>query len=445
MMKGDFSRFTFNKNKNYIGLLRQQGHVLLDSDWNEQSFLWIENFRQLARDIMGDFAIPLTSNEITGDNSSAFRISRFSVDSGGIIDFRIAKGLAYIAGFPLSLSRDVNFRNQPDYPEPEMPETDDDILIFIEAWQKTVDYIEDSFIREPILGGPDTCLRARLVGQVKAIPGRNIEGADMAGTYLSDLYPQGDSTLTAKIDYSGRQIPLSFGEIEATGGYAVQNLHMRVEFHRGVAANGGFSEGLKWSDENCSTVAPVHKIIGPDSALIEEPEAVSGSSLNKGDLVEICNLITEMHRQGGQLARIKNVKHVDEGHVVELDTPIHPLLTRVRTGGRGASGFDLAPRLRRWSGYLSPVIPEKSINLGRGIKIIIHSSEKDVKIIPGDYWAFAIRDRDYNKRYFPQKSLPDGVKVHRFPLAIARRKEKNKPFEIIDCRRFFEPLISQKS
>ncbi|UCC79546.1 MAG: hypothetical protein JSW64_14975, partial [Candidatus Zixiibacteriota bacterium] len=277
-MKGDFSRFTFDKYKNYIGLLRQQGHVLLDADWNEQSFLWIENFRQLARDILGDFAIPLNSNEITDDNSSALRISRFSVDSGRVVDFRISRGLAYIAGYPFMLTKDTTFRNQSDFPEPISPEIKGDILVYIEVWLKTVDYIEDSLIREPLLGGPDTCLRARLVGQVKAISSHGLDSCDGAVKYLEDLYPGNRSTLTAAIDYSGRQIPLSFGEIEAGGGYTVQNLHMRLELHRGVASNGGFTEGIKWSDENCATVAPVHKTMSPDSVLVEDPEAVSGSS-----------------------------------------------------------------------------------------------------------------------------------------------------------------------
>jgi hypothetical protein len=443
-MKGDFSRFTYDKYKNYIGLLRQQGHVLLDSDWNEQSFLWAENFRQLARDILGQFAIPLNPNEITKDNSSALKISRFSIDSGGMIDFKISRGLAYIAGFPFILAKDCTFRNQPDYPEPESAEIKGDVLVYIEVWHKTVDYIEDSFIREPILGGPDTCLRARLVGQIKTVSSEGLDSDKDASNYLSKIFASNPATLTAKIDYSGRQIPLSFGEIEAAGGYSVQNLHMRLEFHRGVGSNGGFSEGLKWSDENCATAAPVHKTVDPNSVLIEEPEAVSGASLNKGDMVEVGNLITELHRHGGQLARIKNIKQVDDGHLIELDSEIHPLLRRSKMGGKSGSRVDLAPRIRRWSGYISPITPEKQVSLGKGIKITIHAPAKNMDIIPGDFWTFAIRDKDYNRRYFPLKSSPDGVRVYRFPLAIIRQKGKNRVGEIIDCRKFFNPISSLK-
>ena len=36
-MKGDFSRDTFDENKNYSSVLMQQGRVMLDADWNEQT------------------------------------------------------------------------------------------------------------------------------------------------------------------------------------------------------------------------------------------------------------------------------------------------------------------------------------------------------------------------------------------------------------------------
>ncbi|UCC78799.1 MAG: hypothetical protein JSW64_11015, partial [Candidatus Zixiibacteriota bacterium] len=145
---------------------------------------------------------------------------------------------------------------------------------------------------------------------------------------------------------------------------------------------------------------------------------------------------------GGQIARIKDIKHVDEGHLVELDSAIHPLLARSRIATRSGSKIELAPRLRRWSGYFSPVMPEKTINLGRGIKATLHAPGKNIEIVPGDYWTFAIRDRDYNRKYFPQKSPPDGVRVYRHPLAIVKQTGKSEFRKSIDCRKFFKPLTS---
>lgn len=420
--------------------MRQQGRVLLDSDWNEQSFIWAENFRQLARSIMGDFAIPLAANEITPDNSSAFKISRFSVGSGGVIDFRIGRGLAYIAGFPFTLSKDISFRSQLDLPEPQSPEIDNDIIIYIEVWQRSISYIDDDFIREQALGGPDSCTRIKLVGQVKAVSSAEIGSKSEAKKYLEDTLPKNDLLLTIKIDHSGRQIPLSFGEIDVSGGYSVPNLHLRIEIHKGLDANGGLSQGLKWSDENCATVVRILEAVNSSSLLIEEPEAVSGSFFQEGDRVEICNLVTELHRQGGQMARIAKMSHEAAGHVITLDSEIHPMLTRLRIGAKYGPKTDLAPRLRRWAGFVPHITVGKPYSLGKGIKGTFNSPEKKFTAIPGDYWTFAIRDREYNKKYSPQKAPPEGVRAYRYPLAIIKNSGKNKTGEIIDCREFFKPL-----
>jgi hypothetical protein len=34
-VKGDFTRFLFDPLKRYVGVLLQQGRVILDADWNE--------------------------------------------------------------------------------------------------------------------------------------------------------------------------------------------------------------------------------------------------------------------------------------------------------------------------------------------------------------------------------------------------------------------------
>ena len=35
-MQGDFTRLTFDRSKHYSSVLKQQGRVALDADWNEQ-------------------------------------------------------------------------------------------------------------------------------------------------------------------------------------------------------------------------------------------------------------------------------------------------------------------------------------------------------------------------------------------------------------------------
>src|SRR5262249_51087775 len=52
-MKGDFSRDTFNPGRPFSRVLRQQGRVDLDSDWNEQVASLLQLDRQLTGDLLG--------------------------------------------------------------------------------------------------------------------------------------------------------------------------------------------------------------------------------------------------------------------------------------------------------------------------------------------------------------------------------------------------------
>jgi hypothetical protein len=438
-MKGDFSRFTYSPLNNYLGILKQQGRVDLDSDWNEQTEIISEYLRQLTSDILGHFAVPLAANDITNDNSQALKITDYSSGPGGVIDFKIGRGLGYVGGYPLLLPKDIAFRSQPDYPEAETPVGGSDLLVFIEAWKKTINYIDDETIREPALGGPDTSLRAKLVGQVKVIMVNKVEGPHEAYEFINSAYLPANVVLTLQIDQSAHQIPMSFGEVDMGGGMIPGNLHYRIEFHRGIMPNGDIVEGVKWSDENAATVVRALKSVDGSAFLVEEPEQVTGESFKEGDWVEVSNTVTELQRQGSQMARIISTESADGGLLVRLDTMVHPLLARFRNGGRSALPFDPAPRLRRWSGYVEPLAMKTVYNLGHGIKLTFHSTERKYRIEPGDYWTYAIRDRDYNKRHAPQKAAPSGIRKYRHPLAIIKRDSNNQATEIIDCRRFFEP------
>src|SRR5690554_2485367 len=57
-MKGDFSSIRFAPQKHYTQVLKQQGRVDLDSDWNEQSLIFNHLDRQKAIDVIGNCGIP---------------------------------------------------------------------------------------------------------------------------------------------------------------------------------------------------------------------------------------------------------------------------------------------------------------------------------------------------------------------------------------------------
>jgi photosystem II stability/assembly factor-like uncharacterized protein len=57
-MKGDFSRIRYSPKKHYTRVLKQQGRVDLDSDWNEQSAMLDMLDRKRAVDVIGKCGVP---------------------------------------------------------------------------------------------------------------------------------------------------------------------------------------------------------------------------------------------------------------------------------------------------------------------------------------------------------------------------------------------------
>lgn len=85
-MSGDFSRKTFNKRKDYSGVLMQQGRVQLDANWNEQLDIHGHRTETETVDVVGPCGVPLKNDgfkiEVLPDN----------------MDLRIGAGRIYVGG-----------------------------------------------------------------------------------------------------------------------------------------------------------------------------------------------------------------------------------------------------------------------------------------------------------------------------------------------------------
>src|SRR5215217_5200713 len=96
--KGDYSsNFTNESCKHYTGVLKQQGRVDLDSDWNEAHDIAAYLRQTLTRDVIGFCGIP--------QSGGGFDISGYIPldipDTGtGIVDLElvISPGRAYVEG-----------------------------------------------------------------------------------------------------------------------------------------------------------------------------------------------------------------------------------------------------------------------------------------------------------------------------------------------------------
>lgn len=111
------------------------------------------------------------------------------------------------------------------------PASTSSALAYLEVWRRLVTYLQDDQ-RELALGGPDTTVRARTVGQVKVLaipPDHRPDALDCAHlvAYLPDDGAGRLSTVTAELDP-----PTSLCDLSDAGVFSgAQNLLYRVEIH----------------------------------------------------------------------------------------------------------------------------------------------------------------------------------------------------------------------
>ena len=156
-MKGDITRETFRPQRHYWGVLRQQGRVDIDADWNEQVRIGRHHDITRTADLIGPSGGPVSG--------AGFELS---VDTSGAV--RISAGRYYVAGILAENEADVPLDAQPDPPGDEVPEGEGFHLAYLDVWDRHVTALDDPAIREVALGGPDTATRARTIWQVRTMP-----------------------------------------------------------------------------------------------------------------------------------------------------------------------------------------------------------------------------------------------------------------------------------
>src|SRR6185436_14626769 len=154
-MKGDFSRFTFDRRKHYAGVRLQQGRVQLDADWNEQDDIDAYHRHTLTTYLIGRSGAP----EIDGG---------FDLKVTGNKP-RITPGRYYVDGLLCENEEEVPIDGQPDLPGFVLPTTAGSYLAYLDVWQRSVTALEDHLLLEPALSGADTAARVRTVWQVKLL------------------------------------------------------------------------------------------------------------------------------------------------------------------------------------------------------------------------------------------------------------------------------------
>lgn len=394
-MKGDFTRFGYDRSKHYSRVLHQQGRVALDADSNLSAAVLLHHIRALTRDLYGSFGGPADSGfTLAVDGSTAPP------------RLWIGPGHYYVEGILCENDAWVDYAEQPDYAvaEPDPNGAGGDALLawlrnpaqaqrfwlYLDVWERHMTWIEDDGMREPALGGPDTTTRAKVVWQVKALAW-NPDWGDATGTEacalpLPSLVAIGSARMAARVDPG--PVFTDPCSIAPDAQYRGAENHLyRVEVHTGGDAAGAT---FKWSRDNGSVATRWLGLGGNADSLIVK----SSRGFCAGDWVELSHDALDLAGMAGQLLRVSVV----EGDQLTIDAASVPA-----AGMMPWSETLSNPKIRRWDqrgndvvGLRDGAVPVSEstaaqpawIDLEDGIQIAFATGGR---YRSGDYWVFAAR------------------------------------------------------
>ena len=443
-MQGDFSRDTFDARHQFSRVLMQQGRVLLDADWNEQTSILLHYLRTLAADLIGPHGGP----------GRGFEIRCGDADDHAC-DFTIGWGHYYVDGMlvenapptrytPVDMPPLLTYRDQPSYPfaNDEELQHGTDYLVYLDVWERHLTHLDMDHIREVALGGPDTATRAQVVWQVKVADESECDHLDEDAScddLLREVIGKHACGLRARARVPEPSHDPCIIPPEARYRGAENQLY-RVEIHDpSTRAGAGAGATFKWSRDNGSVVFGVRSItdsvvtldtLGPDER----------RSLKEDDWVEVTDDYHELRGEPGVLARVDAVERVTFAMTLDL------------AEGVALPQFDSKrhPLLRRWDQGSAPIPVQTGrwIDLEDGVQVWF---EPNGTYRTGDYWLIPARtatggilwpsETNPGGIVVPRALAPHGIVHHYAPLARIRFADGDgEERRCDDCRCIFEPL-----
>jgi hypothetical protein len=404
-MRGDFSRFTHRPEKHYSGVIKQQGRIDLDSEWNENTAIRHHRSRQALRDIIGPCGAPI--------DGGGFEISRL----GRADDFAISAGRIYVDGILCALERRASYLRQPDFPNPPglHPQAGRTDLVYLDVWERIIDWLEDSDILDEALGSAGSNLRLGVVQQVKVIGGIAREGLDNFGRWLPG---PGDARLTTK------PLPVDPDVLAPVRDYqGLENRLYRLEIHRGGDAGGepDMRPTFKWSRENGSVRFAIDSFPDLRRVSLVDPGKDAVLALVEGDWVEVIGRETVLKEKPGTIARIESVDPSRLALHLSEDVSDH--------------ASEKQPVVIRWDQGGPPAAVETGKLLPLEDGIGIEWTGRDFR--SGDYWTIAVRAGTGSIKKL-DSSLAHGIEHHYCPLALLTWDEDGCSFQ--DVRKRFYSL-----
>ncbi len=457
-MNGDFSQsnghlspLRIEPEDNFSGVLHQQGRVLLDSDWNEQTAITTRWQDQAGQDAIGPGVAAVPAGE-----SDGVRIQSASVDALNRVKLVVRPGrvwadglLTYLPGVDANPTADVS--RIATYLQPPVQEPAGDVstikdgvrdAVVLEVWREALNgFQEPKALIEPALGGPDTTERVLTAMRFRLFrlkPGETCR--NIAAKLRDDFGKRGK----LKVTLQPSTTTLGDCPVEEGGGYVgVEHSLYRVEIARVNVTQK--PPAFKWSQFNgglvgrgdCDLVGTSKKI-----TITANDQAIKMSGLSDFylEVVEFDQDQGFWRVTYGAKATLKDddleVKQGEE-HCKESKLP------------SGNVFFRLWNDIQPIANFLKAAATSQPKELRDGIRLEFDPVGAS-NYQPGDYWTFPLRTGEIsNPPTLIDNEPPQGIHYHRVPLAIlkwnAARSVSFQQRQIEDCRDIFWPLTNQRT
>ena len=434
-MKGDFTRFTHDPAKHYSGVLKQQGRVDIDADWNE--YVQIQDYidRTEMKDVIGRCGVP---NSVP----DGFKIVRAEGDNTKL---EVLPGRIYVYGILCELAAKKGLPNP-------VGGKDGVYLAYLDVWQRHITAVEDPDLPEIALGGPDTTTRVKTEWQVRfedvtsQVDAEHLECKPFCCS-KDPWIPKGAAS-TGKLGARPAiaEPTTEICEVPAEAGYrGLQNRLYRVEVHAGSASS---KLTFKWSRDNGSVVFPItiDKVEGNSSQgyksriILKQPGKDADLSLHVNDWVEVSGEQTELDCAAGTMAQVASESdgtNINKGIIVlkaDLSKYVGQSYPKVRRWDqKEATGVTLV------DGAV-PVTFDKWVALEDGVEVCFKSGTYQ----PGDYWMIPARTRTPHVLW-DGPEFQDRHGTQHYYCALALIKLAGGVWdEPVDCRHIFPPLTEVK-
>lgn len=448
-MKGDFTRFSFDRRAHYSGVRLQQGRVTLDADWNEQLDIASHRTETECLDTIGASGMPIGHDGFRAVASAAALTAAEAARPGnqgapapaGVGDFLITAGRGYVAGWLVENERILRYLAQPDFPGAPAPADAGIYIAYLDVWQRHIGPLELPAlqaqepglpdIREVALGGPDTASRQRTVWQLRLLragdSGEDLDCSSQPAAWTALITPP-SGRLAARAQPA--VAPADPCVLPADAGYRrLENQLYRIEVHVGGPRG---TASFKWSRDNATVVA---RWLTQNGADITVSSAGRDKQLSfaPGQWVELIDDPRELRGEHGTLVMIAAV----DGERLTLD------LGSAGADPTAMASFGANPRVRRWdsTGTLRPN-SDAWLDLEDGLQFRITAGGYR----SGDHWLVPARTATTDIEWprpggVPQTLAPRGIE-HRYARVAMMHFDGAAWTQIDDCRSLFPPLTA---